>query len=379
MKNNITAVLNLQRPNKLNQYAVRIRTTISSVVSYYPAGFTVKKNQLLNGEVVNHPNQDLLNVALRKKVSDIDLELMQSDILKQDVTKLKRQNNITFREYAEKHIAAAKGVQSPGTIKQKNNYLGKFTAFNPHIKLKDIDKEVMRGFEQYCREKCYNNTNSVWTNTKFVKTILNAAAEEGIIQKSPGKGFKGAKYSDPKRITLSGAEIGKFEAFVRDPKRNRTLREVAAWFLFSVYTGLRYGDLSGFGGFINDRVLIKTEKTGEVVSIIATDQIKGAYKRLTKEIMSNQKMNGYLKVISSIMEIEKRVTCHLARHTFAVRFLEGGGDIFILSKIMGHIKLDTTQIYAKLANPRIDAEMARVFANLTAVKGGKVKKLKQAN
>ena len=360
-KHNIKAVLNTQRPDSKGNYPVRIRTTIKRKVSYYPTGIMVKKEQIENGVIINHPQKALLNANLRKKISQLETDLLEQSITGENVNKLKKNINLKFTEYAEKKIKQWKGIQAKSTITHKNSYLAKLNTFNPNLKLKDVDKDMLTKFEDYCRG-IGNNANTVWSASKFMKTILNAALADGVISSNPAIGFKGAKYSDPLREVLNENEIKLFEEFADNPLNPEKLRNVASWFVFGCYTGLRFSDMARFKGFVNDRIILKTIKTDSVVSIVATEKIKVAYKRIeSNKLISNQKYNDYCKVIAASLGINKNITAHLSRHSFAVAYLQRGGRIEVLSKILGHSNLKTTSIYAKLSNLTIDAEMLEVW------------------
>ena len=359
-KHNIKAVLNTQRPDSKGNYPIRIRTTIKRKVSYYPTGIMVKKEQIENGVIVNHPQKALLNANLRKKISQLETDLLEQSITGENVNKLKKNINLKFTEYAERKIKQWKGVQAKSTITHKNSYLAKLNTFNPNLKIKDVDKDMLTKFEDYCRG-IGNNANTTWSATKFMKTILSAALADGVISSNPAKGFKGAKYSDPMRVVLTESEIKLFEDFADNHLNPAKLRNVAAWFIFGFYTGLRHSDMAQFKGFVNDRVLIQTVKTGEVVSILATSKIIEANARLKRDVFTNQKMNDYLKIIAASLGIEKNVTVHLARHSFAVAFLQRGGRLELLQKILGHSTIKTTGIYAKISNLTVDEEMLKVW------------------
>ena len=74
--------------------------------------------------------------------------------------------------------------------------------------------------------------------------------------------------------------------------------------------------------------------------------------------MSNQKLNGYLKEMADICGIEKNLTFHLARHTFATTVtLSNGVPIESVSKMLGHTKISTTQIYAKVIERKLSDDM----------------------
>lgn len=76
------------------------------------------------------------------------------------------------------------------------------------------------------------------------------------------------------------------------------------------------------------------------------------------KVLSNQKMNAYLKEIADLCGINKELTCHMARHTFATTVtLNKGVSIEAVSKMLGHSNIGTTQIYAKMLDGRVEREM----------------------
>jgi site-specific recombinase XerD len=78
-------------------------------------------------------------------------------------------------------------------------------------------------------------------------------------------------------------------------------------------------------------------------------------------LISNQKLNGYLKEIADICGIKKHLTFHLARHTFATTItLSNGVPIETVSKMLGHNSLKTTQVYAKIVDKKISDDMKKL-------------------
>jgi len=78
-------------------------------------------------------------------------------------------------------------------------------------------------------------------------------------------------------------------------------------------------------------------------------------------VYSNQKMNKYIKEIATICEIGKKLTCHVARHTFATTVtLSNGVPIETFSKLLGHSKLSTTQIYARVLEHKVGKDIAQL-------------------
>ncbi len=75
-------------------------------------------------------------------------------------------------------------------------------------------------------------------------------------------------------------------------------------------------------------------------------------------------MNAYLKEIADICQIKKNLTYHLARHTFATLSLSKGVPIETVSKMLGHNKIQTTQIYARITNKKLEADMLALSSQL---------------
>ena len=91
------------------------------------------------------------------------------------------------------------------------------------------------------------------------------------------------------------------------------------------------------------------------------DKYKGKIKenRLLP-VLSNQKINAYLKEIADLCGIKKRLSYHTARHTFATMLLSKGVPIESVSKMLGHTNIKTTQIYARITNKKIEQDMMQV-------------------
>lgn len=91
---------------------------------------------------------------------------------------------------------------------------------------------------------------------------------------------------------------------------------------------------------------------------------------------SNQKLNAYLKELADICEIKKPLTMHIARHTFATTvLLSNGVSMEATSKMLGHSSLKTTQIYGKILETRVSAEMEMLKAKLSTAKKGDKERL----
>jgi integrase len=147
-------------------------------------------------------------------------------------------------------------------------------------------------------------------------------------------------------------------------------------FVFACYTGLSYVDISKLnsrniqkGNDGNDWIILdrtKTESRCRIPILPVAQQIILKYQdhpvvcssNKVLPVLSNQKMNSYLKELADVCEISKNLTMHVARHTFATSVtLSNGVPIETVSKMLGHTSLKTTQIYARVVDSKISQDM----------------------
>jgi integrase len=146
-------------------------------------------------------------------------------------------------------------------------------------------------------------------------------------------------------------------------------------FVFCCYTGLAYNEMAslkrahiqkGFDG--NEWIQMKRKKTGKIVSVPLLPRAKEVLQHYanSSELMlpkiSNQKINSYLKEMGAILGIQKRITHHTARKTFASTvLLNNDVPMEVVSEILGHSSIKITQeYYGKIVQKRISEEMKRI-------------------
>ncbi len=190
------------------------------------------------------------------------------------------------------------------------------------------------------------------------------------IQKDPFTKFK-LKFTKVEREFLDELEL---ERIINLETKKATLAKTRDIFIFSCYTGLCYIDVKhltkdqlvrGIDG--NQWIHTAREKTATPVKIPIlpkAQEILFNYKVQEKTtglllpVYSNQKINQYLKEIARILNIKKKLTFHIARHTFATTVtLSNGVPIETVSKLLGHTKLSTTQIYARVVERKVSDDM----------------------
>ncbi len=240
------------------------------------------------------------------------------------------------------------------------------------ISVRDVNHKFIDGFEYYLKTErnCSHNT-AIKYLTNFKKIIRIAYANDWI-SKDPFYNWK-ARLKTVDREFLSKEDIQKLVDKEFSIKRLEQVKDV---FLFSCFTGLAYADVKKLS--TNDLILgidgnkwIKTKrtktKTQSNIPLLATaEAILEKYKELPNladnqfllPVLSNQKMNAYLKEIADVCDINKNLTFHLARHTFATTItLTNGVSIESVSKMLGHKSLKTTQHYAKILDRKVSDDM----------------------
>ncbi|MES2112330.1 MAG: site-specific integrase [Bacteroidota bacterium] len=240
------------------------------------------------------------------------------------------------------------------------------------IYLESIDYGFVTGFEMYLKTEHGIEHNTAMRYMKNLKKIVNLAFNHGWIRTNPFNLFK-CTYKKVNRLELEWEEI---QQLASHPFTIKRLEEVRDTFLFCCYTGYAFVDIEKLTPqhihIGTDKVTwIKTMRTKTYVTanvplipqaIKLIEKYKDHDCRIVQNklfpVKSNQKMNAYLKEIGDLASITKVLTTHIARHTFATTVtLENDVPLETVSKMLGHTKLPTTQIYAKMKDKKVNRDM----------------------
>lgn len=240
------------------------------------------------------------------------------------------------------------------------------------LNLTRLNHEFISEFEFWLKsqKKCAHNTVMKYL-TNFKKVVLIGVKNDWL-SKDPFSAYRMSRET-VNRSALTETELQKI---TEKNFENTRLDQVRDIFLFSCYTGLAYADVSklrqadfidGFGGeqwiIVNRQ---KTDSQSRIPVLMPALKILQKYKDHPEcvntsrplPVLSNQKMNSYLKEIGDLCRIDKNLTFHLARHTFATTVtLTNGVPIESVSKMLGHTSIKTTQIYAKIVDRKISEDM----------------------
>jgi site-specific recombinase XerD len=390
------AILFYAKKSKVNakgQCVIYTRITVNGKRMEFSTGRLVnpEKWSSAGGKVKGHSNEARsinrhLDI-LKTKIIDIQMEfihakipitakLFKSKILGEEA---KRRMLIPIFEDHNKRIEELVGKEyAPGTLERYKTSL-KHTKEFLEWKFKESDIDILKinhafitDYEFYLRSvrNCSNNTA-----VKYIKNfgkIVKICLANNWMDRNPFSNYK-SQVRAVERVYLTEDEIQKL---MDKEFATERLSLVADIFLFSCYTGLAYIDVKNLTkshisiGIDGDKWIFthrqKTESASKIPILPVTQIIIDKYVDHPKcianssllPIFSNQKMNAYLKEIAVVCEINKELTFHIARHTFATTVtLSNGVPIESVSKMLGHKNLRTTQHYAKVLDRKVSHDM----------------------
>jgi site-specific recombinase XerD len=343
----------------------------------------------VNGKTETAKSVNAYLDVLQRKVYDARKTLLENDhpitadniktiLLGKEIDAPKYMLMVLFRKHNEQMAALVGREYAPGTLERYTTSYKHTLAFLEwkyqilDIDITKLDFEFISEYEFWLKSirKCEHNTTMKYLSNfrKIVKRcILN-----GWLQRDPFIGFKMAK-REVDRIALTETELNEITNKSFTIERLNLVRDI---FLFSCFSGLAYADVKKLRrsdivmGIDNEKWIItkrqKTDVTSRIPLLPPALEIIDRYKNHKScviedrllPILSNQKMNAYLKEIADLCNIQKKLTYHIARHTFATTVtLSNGVPIETVSKMLGHRNLKTTQHYAKILDGKISADM----------------------
>jgi site-specific recombinase XerD len=297
--------------------------------------------------------------------------------------------SVSFIKYAEEVIEKHKLKNSIGTYHRYMSVVSKIKVYinNYELTFNDITSNYLNDYENYLRTILKNKTNTVLSNFKVIRSIVNEAIKNDIIpyDKNPFLKFQ-LKHEKTNIEFLTEEELIKLDHLILNP--NSIKFHIRNMFVFASYAGgLRISDLITlkWSSYDGERLLVNTMKTGSTVSIklpTRAFQIIETYKTykstnndyvfpLTKKTInelnpieihkfvssSSAYINYNLKELAITAGISKKIHFHISRHTWATRALRKGARIEFISKLLGHSSIRTTQIYTKIVNEDLDKTM----------------------
>jgi integrase len=250
------------------------------------------------------------------------------------------------------------------------------------IHLEQVNPQWIENFQNWLLNDSGLGQTSAASYAAAIRLALRRAERNQMIPHDPAKAVKSIPAKEADKVHLTAEEAG---LLARTPLNGETGGEVKKAFLFACFTGLRVSDIKtlAWGDIETSPLQIKKRqhKTRNIVYIPLHETAWGiindnalhnhagpVFPRLAR---CSTNLSGYLETWRKAAGLEKRVGWHTARHTFAVLSLEGGADLYTVSKLLGHTNLQTTQVYAratdKMKRAAVDAlsaiDMGTVIEN----------------
>lgn len=317
--------------------------------------------------------QDLL---FKRKL--ITAKLIKAAYLGEDETSKTLQNLLDY------HSRKIESTLALGTIRNfgiTEGYVQKFLKKDrktSDVYLKDLDYKFLCDFE-YFLSKYYPkghpramSHNTVMKHIQRLRKVIRLAFNMEWIDKDPFRRWK-TTFEKKEREFLSANELSNLETYEFPLDRLDRVRDL---FVFSCYTGISYVDVMqltlnnismGIDG--NNWIYTKRQKTKTPIKVPLLDPALGLIKKYSNHpmavipgtlfpVITNEKLNVYLKEVAILCGIKKNLTYHMARHTFATTVtLSNGVPIETVSKLLGHTKIATTQIYARVLERKVSDDM----------------------
>jgi site-specific recombinase XerD len=398
----VTIVFRKDKLNKKNEAPIHFRIIKHRKISYIATGYSVQENEWDEsnkriksiGKGRDHKETVAkMNAVISKRYSEIQKEVIELDSTKRQVTS-KQVKDIVFGKKPQDFFPFAKSIvdtyktdNKSGTYSRTSSVIAKMEVYAPNLSFHDVTPKFLSEYEQYLKTEKGNSINTVHANFKFIRLVFNRAFEMDVIEHSlnPFLKYK-MKTEKTQREFLTEEELEAFNNVETDLGTRMDLHK--DMFVFSAYAaGLRVSDMLQlqWKNFDGTSINFTIKKTGNQLSIKIPNK---GLAILEKYKLANSKSNDYIfnmlppntfllsakeiddaissanayinkniKLIAKKADIEKNISFHIARHTWATRALRKGISIDKVSKLMGHAAIKETQVYAKIINSELDKAM----------------------
>lgn len=347
----------------------------------------------------SHPNSQRLNNYIAHKIAEAQSVALEMETNSKYVSPKSLKENImgirtqSFLAYFQKHIDYLERSQKIGNYKKVKTIYNKLCFFldGKDLTFDELTVTFLKQYEKYLSDELGNSINTIHSNIKVFRKLINDAINEDIFpfEKNPFHKFK-LKLEKTTKEFLTENEIERIENLKLDEKSMRFHHRNI--YVFAMYAGgIRISDLLQLKwlNYDGERVIITTQKTKSTVSVKLPKKAKEIIEFYNNEDVTREDFifpflkndidytnkktlhlaisshtaytNKDLKVIAKLAEIDKHIHFHTSRHTFATRALRKGMRIEYVSKLLGHSSIKTTQVYAKIVNQDLDDAMDKFF------------------
>lgn len=327
---------------------------------YIPTGVRVHTEEWKNNKVIRRIDCIELNKRISEEYNSISSRIKElcdaGEFSFEAIKQVRVESKCDVLDWIESRIAVRPLRES--TKKQHMVMLRSLRALGRIKAFSDLNVYNIKIWDDTIRGHL-RTQSSVHGYHKRLKPYIFEAIQFGLMDNNPYNKIKiDCGRTDVVRY-LTDDERNKIE----DLKIDGTLANVRDCFIFACYTGLSYSDMAKFrwddvveldGDYYIIDKRLKTDSQYKIRILAPALAILERNGHILP-VLSNQKSNMYLKVIASMAGITKNLTTHMARHTFATWALHSGVKIEIVSKMLAHSDIKTTQRYAKVLQEDVTA------------------------
>lgn len=350
---------------------VQLEVRFNKERKFIGTGVKVFKGQFKNGRIVGRSDADTLNDkinTLYKYVHDVYNESLSKRIpfsLSMLNDGKVYQSNKPFLDWCRKRTDEKRCSDS--TRRQNKLFCNLLEQFGIILAFDDITLPNIHRFDDFLKSYIGNSTgrpltdNSIKAYHSRMRAFLSEATQLGMIKQNPYDTFKCGRCQTMPRMYLTMEELNTLRTWTPPTKSRQIALDL---FLIQCYTGLSYSDLmatdftkteSHNGNLILPRTT--RVKTGTQFYIMLLPVVVEILERYNYKL-PHVTLPGYtrqLSVIEQETNIGKHITSHVGRHTFATTIALGSGiPIEVVSKMLGHTNIQTTQIYAKILPKQVE-------------------------
>lgn len=277
-----------------------------------------------------------------------------------------------FFQYAERIQPEFDRINAPGTSKNDRDALKKLRQFQDKITFSELTEHFCRRFNEFLVGQGLGQ-NTRWKHIKTINKYIERAKRDEIIRENTFSNYKVRK-AKVEKVYLTKDELQRIITLYYSGNITGTLKDSAEGFILAATSGgMRHSDwmLLTTDNIIGNVLAYNPYKTKRFkttliklnLTDIAKNIIEGRQGKLLN-IRPLQQTNEDLKIIASLCDIDKNISTHTARHTFATQFLEQGGRVELLQKILGHSDITMTMEYVHIldSSVRKSMELMNVFS-----------------
>lgn len=357
---------------------VQLEVLFKGVRRYFSTGVKVTKNRWSrSGKVTGCMDMIVMNrridemkrmvdkyiVGLMENEEPFDFDRFKAWMVASD------EQGIGFVDWVEKRIAERNDIRKS----TKRNHM-KLVALLRKIgnirTFADVTKKNVLKMDTYLHSTGIRQT-TIASYHKFMKTYVHDAMSSGLIERDP---YIGVKIDIGKSVWGRFLTVDEVEAIEKAEMPTESLKRVKDLFLFQCYTGLAYADLMRFDmskAVKGEKYYLVTDdrkKTGEGYTVVLMEKAMDILKKYDYKLpkMTCEQYNMRLKIMADSCGIEKPIASHFGRRTCGMLLLNYGFPIEIVSKVLGHSNIKTTQqAYAKILDRTVENEFIKKIASQT--------------